>query len=166
MFTIAPETPAHTPAVEKLVIDTFGVAMFTRAAWHLRQGVPHEPELAFVAQVEDRLVGTVSCTPVLVGGARIQMLGPLAVVPDLKGEGIGKALMERVMARAHELPEQTTGGLVLLVGDYEYYRRFGFERVPDRQIELPRPVDYARVLACELNAERLIGTRGMAATVA
>ena len=165
-ITIRPETAADTPLVEQLVWDTFGEAMLERAAWHLRQGVPFDPDLALVAHDHGALVGSVSCTPIDVGGDRVMMLGPLVVVPERKGEGIGKALMEACMRRAHELPVERTGGLVLLVGDYDYYRRFGFRRVPDRQIVLPKPVDYARVLAVELETGRLAQVRGMAGKLA
>ena len=40
--------------------------------------------------------------------------------------------------------------LVLLVGDEPYYRRFGFTRVPPGRIQMPGPVDAARVLWCDL----------------
>ena len=161
-FTIEPETQADTPAVERLVVDVFGDAMRTRAAWHLRQGVPHDPDLAFIAKLDGELVGTVSCTPILVGDRRIVMLGPLAVDPARRLAGMGAALMRRVIESARTLPEERTGGLIVLVGDRPYYERFGFVPVPHRQIEMTHPVDYDRVLALELVRGRLEEVRGLA----
>ena len=161
-WVVEPELPDDTPHVEALVDEVFGDAMRLRASWHLRQGVPHDPELAFVIREGETIIGTVSVTPVLVGGRKVMMLGPLAVRPERKSAGMGSALMQRVMAAARALPQERTGGLVFLVGDYDYYRRFGFERVPERQIELPRQVDYSRVLAVELAPGRLASVRGMA----
>ena len=161
-WAIEPETPADTPAVESLVDEVFGDAMRLRASWHLRQGVPHDPDLAFVIREREQVIGTVSITPVLVGGERVLMLGPLAVRPERKSAGMGSALMQRVMAAARALPFERTGGLVFLVGDLSYYGRFGFARVPWRRIELPRPVDYDRVLAVELRQGRLAEVRGTA----
>lgn len=161
-FSIQPETPADTPAVERLVERVFGDVMRTRAAWHLRQGVPHDPALAHVARVEGEIVGTVSCTPIRVGGSKVVMLGPLAVDPARRTAGMGSALMHHVLAAARALPEKRTGGLVLLVGDPPYYARFGFTPVPHRQITFTHPVDYARVMALELVPGRLAEVRGVA----
>ena len=161
-WVVEPETNEDTPAVEALVEEVFGDVMRARASWHLRQGVPHDTALAFVIREAGRVIGTVSITPVRVGGRKVMMLGPLAVHPARKSAGMGSALMHRVMDAARALPEERTGGLVFLVGDHDYYARFGFRRVPQRQIELPRPVDYARVLAVELVPGRLAEVRGMA----
>ena len=162
-YSIHPETPADTPAVERLVERVFGDVMRARAAWHLRQGVPHDPDLAFIARMPaetGEIVGTVSCTPILVGDERVVMLGPLAVDPAKRLAGMGSALMQHTLAAARSLPAARTGGLVVLVGDPPYYERFGFKRVPERQITFARPVDYARVMALELRPHRLRDVRG------
>ena len=161
-YSIEPETPADTPAVERLVEHVFGDVMRTRAAWHLRQGVPHDPDLAYLVRMAGEIAGTVSCTPILVGGSRVVMLGPLAVDPARRTAGMGSALMHHVLAAARALPADRTGGLVVLVGDRAYYERFGFRPVPDRQITFAHPVDYARVQALELIPGRLAEMRGAA----
>ena len=165
-WVVEPERPADTPAVERLVEEVFGDVMRTRASWHLRQGVAHDPALAFVIrEAGGEIIGTVSITPVLVGGDRVMMLGPLAVRPDRKSKGMGTALMNRVMSAIRALPAVRTGGLVFLVGDRDYYVRFGFERVPHRQITFAHPVDYDRVLAVELVPGRLNEVGGLATKV-
>jgi predicted N-acetyltransferase YhbS len=68
------------------------------------------------------------------------------VDPAFEGRGIGAALIERSIGTAREKGHR----LVLLVGDEPYYARFGFKRVPPRQLELPGPVDRDRFLALEL----------------
>jgi predicted N-acetyltransferase YhbS len=40
--------------------------------------------------------------------------------------------------------------IVLLVGDAPYYARFGFNPVPKGKLDMPGPVDPARLLAAEL----------------
>ena len=69
------------------------------------------------------------------------MLGPLTVEPAFEGRGIGAALMRRSLEAARQKGHE----LVLLVGDEAYYRRFGFKRVPARQLELPGPVQSGEV---------------------
>ena len=54
---------------------------------------------------------------------------------------------------------------MLLVGDEPYYSRFGFRRIPARQLELPGPVDPDRFLALELVPGVLASAKGMVATV-
>lgn len=41
-------------------------------------------------------------------------------------------------------------GLVLLVGDADYYARVGFAPVPRGRVLMPGPVDPDRLLYCEL----------------
>jgi len=49
-------------------------------------------------------------------------LGPVAVVPVRQGEGIGSKLIEAALAEARSLGAE----IVFLVGEPEYYCRFGF----------------------------------------
>ena len=63
-------------------------------------------------------------------------IGPLSVRPDMQRQGIGAALMAAVLDR---LEERGARGAVLL-GDPDYYRRFGFQpaapmRFPDAPAE-------------------------------
>jgi predicted N-acetyltransferase YhbS len=50
------------------------------------------------------------------------LLGPLAIAQDRAGKGIGRALMFKTL----DLAAQLGHDLVLLVGDVDYYKRFGF----------------------------------------
>ena len=85
------------------------------------------------------------------------MLGPLTVEPAFESRGIGAALMQRSLAAATEKGHC----LVLLVGDEPYYARFGFKRVPPRQLQLPGPVNPDRFLALELEEGALARAKGI-----
>ena len=85
--------------------------------------------------------------PALAGDAPLLVLGPLTVDPSFSNRGIGGALMMRALDAAREAGH----GLVVLVGDLPYYRRFGFAPVPPGRLVLPGPVDPARFLWCELS---------------
>ena len=52
------------------------------------------------------------------------MLGPLAISPELRGLGYGKALMWHSMAQSRLQGHSR----IILVGDPEYYNQFGFRR--------------------------------------
>ena len=61
-------------------------------------------------------------------------LGPLGVLPDLQGTGIGSALVHATLAAADALGQR---GVVLL-GHPTYYPRFGFGPAVDHGITPPQ----------------------------
>jgi predicted N-acetyltransferase YhbS len=156
-LVIRPELPLDSDPVDRLHERAFGPGRFARTAFRLREGALPAPDLSFTASVGTLLVGSVRMTPVLAGEAPALMLGPLTVEPAFEGRGIGAALVTRSIEAARKAGH----GLVLLVGDEPYYARFGFRRVPLRQIELPGPVDPDRFLALELVEGALAAARGL-----
>jgi predicted N-acetyltransferase YhbS len=133
-FQIKPEPAALAGAVERLYDDVFGPARFHKASYQFRDGVAPVRELSWIALEggslgkewpgKERVVGAIKYWPILVGatGHSALLLGPLAIAPDKAGKGIGRALMFKTL----DLAAQLGHDLVLLVGDVEYYKRFGF----------------------------------------
>jgi len=140
------ETPGDDAEIDHLHEIAFGPGRFARSAFRLREGVPHDPALSFVAKNGDTLIGSVRLTPILIGPEPALLLGPLAVLPPYKNKGAGKALVRRAVEEAGHLGH----GLVVLVGDEPYYGPLGFRRVPHGSIAFPGPVDPDRILVCEL----------------
>ncbi len=161
-FTVRPEKADDSHAVNNLIAEVFGPAMYARAAFALREGIPHEPTLAFVAERDGVLAGSVRLTRINWGDRTALMLGPLGVLPQFKSLGIGKALMGKAVEAARK--EAADGGpeVIMLVGDLDYYAPFGFSRISPDRISLPRPADPQRVLACELVPGALEGFSGAA----
>ena len=123
-YLIKPEPAVLAGAVERLYDDVFGPARFHKASYLFREGVDPVQELSWIALEGDRLVGAIRYWPILVGetGHSALLLGPLAIAQDRAGKGIGRALMFKTL----ELAAQLDHDLVLLVGDVDYYKRFGF----------------------------------------
>jgi predicted N-acetyltransferase YhbS len=128
-YLIKPEPAVLAGAVERLYDDVFGPARFHKASYLFREGVEPVRELSWIAlegdrQGNDRLVGAIRYWPILVGetGHSALLLGPLAIAQDRAGKGIGRALMFKTL----DLAAQLGHDLVLLVGDVDYYKRFGF----------------------------------------
>jgi len=117
-----------------------------KTAYRIREGVDHLLDLSFTARVGTLLVGSLWLTAIRIGEAKALLLGPLTVEPPFRSRGIGKKLIDRALAEARAKGHR----LVVLVGDESYYGRCGFKRVPGRTIEMPGPVDPARLLVCEL----------------
>lgn len=152
------EIPADSEAIEALHAEAFGPGRFARAAFRLREGVPHDLTLSFVAQSEGTLAASVRLTPIVVGARPALLLGPLAVKPVFKGMGAGKELVRMAVAASR----QAGHGAILLVGDLPYYAPFGFEALPPYAVTLPAPVDPQRLLAAGLTDGALTGLAGKA----
>lgn len=92
-------------------------------------------ELSLVAESGGRVVGHIAFSPVAIAGEFIEWygLGPLAVSPDLQGQGIGAALVERGL----EIMQDRSAHGIVLLGNPRYYARFGFRHDP--QLGYPGP---------------------------
>jgi predicted N-acetyltransferase YhbS len=128
-YLIKPEPAVLAGAVERLYDEVFGPARFHKASYLFREGVDPVRALSWIALEGDcpgneRLVGAIRYWPILVGetGHPALLLGPLAIAQDRAGKGIGRALMFKTL----DLAAQLGHDLVLLVGDADYYKRFGF----------------------------------------
>src|SRR6218665_2510254 len=159
-LTIRHELPVDSAAIERLHERAFGPGRFARTAFRLREGVPPDPALSFTAHVGTFLVGSVKVTPVVAGGHKALMLGPLTVDPAFEGRGIGAAMMNRSIDAAREAGHD----LIMLIGDAPYYARFGFKVLPPGQLVLPGPADPGRFLALELVEGVLKERRGPVAS--
>jgi putative acetyltransferase len=83
-------------------------------------------------------------------GAEALALGPIGVLPEEQGAGIGGALMRAVLAAAADTPWP----LIALLGHAEYYPRFGFEPAEPLGILSPYPVESKYWMAYRLPAYR------------
>jgi predicted N-acetyltransferase YhbS len=156
-FEIAEERPADAVAIERLNERAFGPGRFARSAYRLRECDATVPGLCFTAYVGTMLVGSNRMSRVGCGEHDLLLLGPLAVDPAFRSQGIGEALVQRSLTAARA---DDGFGLVVLVGDESYYGRMGFRIVPPGQLIMPGPVDPRRLLYCELREEALARVKG------
>ena len=134
-------------------------AAFLNHPMHAPGAPPNEPALvealraagaltlSLVAEDDDgRIVGHIAFSPVTVDGrdAGWYGVGPVAAHPSCQGRGIGSALVNQGLG---ELRGLGAGGAAL-VGDPNYYRRFGFR--PDPALILEGvPPEYFLALSLE-----------------
>ena len=85
--------------------------------------------ISLVAEMGSNVVGHIAFSPVTIsdGSPEWYGLGPISVAPARQRQGIGKALMHEGLARLRALGAD---GCVL-VGDPDYYQRFGFRSYPE-----------------------------------
>ena len=149
-------TAADEAQIEKLDERAFGPGRYARTAFRLREAVPPDLSLSFVARVGTLLVGANRMTGILVGETPALLLGPLTVEPAFRSQGVG----EKLMSHSLDAARAAGHGLVLLVGDLDYYSRVGFSRVPRGKITMPGPVDPDRLLYRELRDGAFAATSG------
>lgn len=104
--------------------------------------------ISLVAEQTGSIVGHVAVSPVTIsdGSDDWYGLGPISVAPQEQGKGIGSSLMK---AALEELENLNASGCVLL-GDPEYYQRFGFKPLPDL-ILADVPAEYFQAILLQGN---------------
>ena len=158
-YSISLDAPEHAAAVEALYDDVFGPGRFAKTAERLREGNTKIADASLVAIDTEGLTGVVRVWPVTVGETgRAAFLGPIAVAERRRGNGVAFKLMERAIGVCREQGYAA----VILVGDLDYYDRFGFKSAEGR-FQLPGPVDQKRVLIRDLSerAGKLSGMLGV-----
>jgi predicted N-acetyltransferase YhbS len=159
-YSIVLDAPEHAEAVEALYDEVFGPGRFAKTAERLREGNAKIADASLVAVDADGVTGVVRVWPVTVGDKdKAAFLGPIAVAERRRGNGVAFKLMERAIGVCREQGYAA----VILVGDQDYYDRFGFKQAGKGRFPLPGPVDENRVLIRELSpkAAKLKGVLGV-----
>lgn len=160
MYLIRSETPRDFTEVENLLDTCFGPSRFTKTCQKLRDGRVPANGLAFLVRKAGHTIATVRLWNVTLGSAgEGLLLGPLAVDPAYRDQGLGARLMRHALNQAGAHGHKA----VILVGDPEYYVRFGFSRELTRGLALPGPVEDRRFLGLDLKPGALAGATGMIA---
>ena len=99
-----------------------------------------EPRLSLVAVENGRITGHILFTRAELDGAAepvtVQLLAPLAVLPDCQGTGVGGALI----AEGLKLLRESGVELVFVLGHPDYYPRSGFVPAGALGFDAPYPV--------------------------
>lgn len=162
MVEIFPLAQLAEAEIEAILDAAFGSERRGRTAYKLRAGMATIPALSFAVIVGGAAAGTVQCWPVAHVGddakvTPLVMVGPVAVRPELQARGLGRRLMDMVMAAA---PGHADGAL-MMIGDPEYYGRFfGFSAAKTGAWRLPGPFERHRLLAANVGGNAVPDTPG------
>jgi putative acetyltransferase len=93
------------------------------------------PELSFMALTKAGAIGHVTASRATVATDSVVAVGPIGVLPEQQGIGIGSALMDALLtaADAADVP------LIVLLGSPRYYSRFGFRPAQELGVIPPEP---------------------------
>jgi putative acetyltransferase len=119
------------------------------------------PLVSLVAEIGDTIVGHILFSPVSVipfEHLRTMALGPMAVAPEHQRKGVGSALVREGLRQCRELGCQA----VVVLGQPEYYPRFGFVPAVRHLIRSEYDVPDNVFMVAELEAGALRGVSGIA----
>ena len=87
MVEISKQTAADDAAIETLMGRAFGPARYSRSVWLLRSGPPIA-DLCLVLRESGAMLASLRFWEVQLEKQAVLLLGPLAVQPDLRGQGL------------------------------------------------------------------------------
>lgn len=168
MVKVVPIAAVEAEAVEALLDRAFEPGRRARTAYAIRAGTEPVPALSFAALDGGVLVGAILCWPVCLTGADgrvwpLVMVGPVAVDPARQNEGLGRRLMACALAAAEGTGQDAA---MTLIGDPEFYDRFGFTAERTGGWAVPGPVERRRLLARGRDVPAVAGTLGPRVTAA
>lgn len=124
MSGIRPENADEAEAVRAVHLAAFPTAAEADLVSRLRED--YDSEISLVVERGGEIVGHVMLSRMSVSGGgrafRALGLGPVGVLPGAQGIGLGSELIRSALALAAALGEE----IVFVLGDPEYYTRFGF----------------------------------------
>ena len=138
--------------ISRLLQRGFSSGHRHRNIWKLRQGERIEA-LSLVAESDDDVVllGSIRFWAIRIAGVPSVLLGPLAVDPHLRGQGIGRALVLEGLKRAR----QNVWQFCFVSGDHDYYTKFGFIKLRATDLILPAPIEDERLHIIALGENKL-----------
>jgi len=150
------ERPEDTAVIRSVVEAAFGRSSEADLVEALRR--ERAVIASFVAVLGERVVGHALFSRALIEAADAShaaaALAPLSVIPDAQRQGIGTRLVHVALESLTARGERA----VLVLGDPQYYRRFGFSVHLAHGLDTPFPRD--AFMAVELVPDALTGVRG------
>ena len=169
-YTIRLERSEEHRDVEDLVREAFWNVYRPGCSEHyvihvLRDDPAFVKELDFVMEQDGRLIGQNMFMKTVIQAddgrvVPVLTMGPIGILPELKRQGYGKALLDYSLEKATELGF----GAVLFEGNIEFYGKSGFDyadRFGIRYHDLPEDADASFFLCKELVPGYLDGVTGV-----
>jgi putative acetyltransferase len=158
MMAIRKEIPADHDAVHYVVARAFGQEVEAEMVDKLRDG--RMAVVSLVAVVDNSIVGHILFSPVTIEpeieNFKALVLAPVSVLPEYQDKGIGAQLITAGLEECRRLGY----GAIFLVGQPEYYPRFGFVPAAENSIRCEFEVPEQAWMVLELKPDTLSGRTG------
>lgn len=160
------ERPGDYKTVEELTREAFWNVHTPGCCEHyllhiLRESDCFIKELDIVAETEGCIIGNIVYTKAKIisdngDWHEVISFGPISVLPEFQGKGIGSLLIETTKKKAIELGHK----VIVIYGDPEYYKRFGFKPAENFKIATADNMYGVSLQALELIPGALEGIEG------
>ncbi|BDD08480.1 N-acetyltransferase [Fulvitalea axinellae] len=158
--TVREERPEDNIHVFVINNEAFGGAEEADLVERLRKSTSSAPGLSLVAEAKGKVIGHIlfsKCQIIAEDESwEALVLAPVAVTPILHGRGIGGKLIQEGLKKAKALGY----GAVIVLGEADYYPRFGFEKASKWEVKCPFEVPDECFMAQELKPGYLEGKAG------
>lgn len=160
MTVVRPAQPSDGPAIRAVHLSAFPThAEADLAEWLDRDG---DAAISLVAEIDGVVVGHVVLSRMEAEGdgrnLRALGLGPVAARPDAQRRGVGGALIRAAIEAARARGEE----IVFVLGEPDYYRRFGFSPETARPFQSPYAGRHFMALALSGDARPASGSAAYA----
>ena len=115
-------------------------AVIGKLAKDLMQMTSSGDIFVYLAQGAGKLTGAIIFTRVTYSedARSVFVLGPVAVVPEMQGQGVGQALLRHGLDGLREAGVD----IALTYGDPNYYGKVGFAPISEADVAAPYPLQY------------------------
>ena len=158
---IRTDAPADYTAIDEINRAAFEGDDESRIVRGLRES--GHLTLSLVAEREGEVIGHIAFSPTTITAESAESvtdaigLGPMSVVPELQGSGIGSMLVERGL----EMLRDGGHSIVVVLGHAKYYPRFEFAPSIDFGIRWEHPARPEAFMVMELREGALAGVSGV-----
>ena len=149
--------------VEQLLDLVFTPKRKLLSSYQLRGPANKVNKLSYlIKDPSNSAVGSIRFWNIRIDGhsSRGLLLGPLAIHPIYQSEGLG----EKLVLNSIEQASEDNWNWVVLVGDVDYYSKFGFSKKQTSGISLGDGLDDGRLLGLDINGSFLNQAIGILVT--
>ncbi|WP_299446605.1 N-acetyltransferase [uncultured Phascolarctobacterium sp.] len=148
---IRPELPTDYDSVYYVVKKAFATAEHSDGNEQdlvnvLRKSTAFIPELSLIAEENNKIIGHIMLTKLLIENHIILALAPLSVLPEKQYQGVSSALIAETHKRAKSLGYNYS----VVLGSEKYYPKFGYLPAKNFNIKPPFEVPQENFMALKL----------------
>ena len=135
--------------VERLLDLVFTPRRKLLSSYQLRGSANKVDDLSYVLKdTSNKIVGSIQFWKIRLDNHRSKglLLGPLAIHPIYQSEGLGEKLVLTGLEKAYV----NNWNWIVLVGDINYYSRFGFNKKVTQGVTIGNGLDNSRLLGLDI----------------